>query len=108
MANLSEVFDRAAQANRSGIAVVEEDKQWTFDELSDEINRTAAVIRERIKGNTVGILLLNSQKFVVTLFAVWKAGKTAVPLNYLLQPQDIGFIVRDSGMSAVVSSQFFA
>src|SRR5579884_461030 len=105
---LPQAFERAAEAHRSRVALVEEGRQFTFEELSDEINRTAAVIRERVKGNTVGILLLNSHKFVTTLFAIWKAGKTAVPLNYLLPPADIGFIIRDSGMSALVSSQFFA
>jgi long-chain acyl-CoA synthetase len=107
MAYLSEIFEKAVQDNRSRTAVVEEGRQWTFGELSDEVDRIAAVIRERIKGDTVGILLLNSQKYVSTLFAVWKAGKTAVPLNYLLQPQEIGFIIKDSGMSGLVTSQFF-
>jgi long-chain acyl-CoA synthetase len=108
MAYLSELFERAVQESRSRLALVEESKRWTFGELSDDVNRTAAVIREKVRGDTVGILLLNSQKYVTTLLAVWKAGKTAVPLNYLLPPQDIGFIIRDSGMSALVSSQFFS
>lgn len=108
MAYLSELFEEAVEANRSRTAVIEENRQWAFGELSDEVNRIAAVIREKVKGDTVGILLLNSQKYVAALLAVWKAGKTAVPLNYLLQPADIGFIIKDSGMSALISSQFFA
>src|SRR5262249_12983026 len=36
------------------------------------------------------------------------AGKTAVPLNYLLPPAELGYIIKDSGMSAIVSSQFFS
>jgi fatty-acyl-CoA synthase len=55
----------------------------------------------------VGILLLNSQSYVATLLGIWKAGKTAVPLNYLLPPQELGYIIKDSGMSALVTSQFF-
>src|SRR5262249_47216371 len=86
----------------------EDTKRWTFAELADEVNRTAAYIKERVNGDAVGILLLNSQKYIVTMLAIWKAGKTAVPLNYLLPPAELGFIIRDSGMSAVVSSQFFA
>src|SRR4029453_12249204 len=100
--------DEAAQANRSRTALVEEDRSWTFGELADESNAIAAMLREKVAGDTVGILLLNSQKYVTTLLGVWKAGKTAVPLNYLLPPADIGFIIRDSGMSALISSQFFA
>jgi len=108
MTNLSDVFNKAAETSWSQVALVEEGGQRTFGELSDEINRIAALIHERVQGETVGILLLNSTKFVTTLFAIWKAGKTAVPLNYLLPPTDIGFIIRDSGMSALISSQFFA
>src|SRR5206468_5173456 len=65
------------------------------------------MLRENAPGDTVGILLLNSQRYVATLLAIWKAGKTAVPLNYLLPPAEIGFIIKDSGMSGLVSSQFF-
>src|SRR5437762_6542874 len=65
------------------------------------------MLREKVPGDTVGLLLLNSERYVATLLAVWKAGKTAVPLNYLLPPQELGFIIRDSGMSALVSSEFF-
>lgn len=107
MAYLPEIFDRAVKTNPSAAAVVEDTRVWTFAELADEVNRIAAVIREKVKGDTVGILLLNSQKYVATMLAAWKAGKTAVPLNYLLPPADLGFIIKDSGMSGLVSSQFF-
>jgi long-chain acyl-CoA synthetase len=107
MAYLPEVFDLVVKSKGSSDAVVEEKNRWTFAELSDEVNRVAATLKERVKGDTVGVLLLNSQKYVATMLAIWKAGKTAVPLNYLLPPADLGFIVKDSGMSALVSSQFF-
>jgi long-chain acyl-CoA synthetase len=107
MAYLPEVFEKAAKASASRIAVVEDAKYWTFAELSDEVNRLATFLMEQVKGDTVGVLLLNSQKYVATMLAIWKAGKTAVPLNYLLPPAELGFIIRDSGMSAMVSSQFF-
>ena len=108
MAWLSETFYKAVAANHSGVALVEEANQWTFGELANEVDRVAATIREKTPGDTVGILLLNSKQYVTTLLGVWKAGKTAVPLNYLLPPQELAFIIKDSGMSALVSSQFFA
>src|SRR5205814_8293474 len=79
----------------------------TFAELSEQADRIAATLREQVKGDTVGVLLLNSAEYLATLLGIWKAGKTAVPMNYLLPPAELGFIIRDSGMSAVVSSQFF-
>jgi long-chain acyl-CoA synthetase len=108
MSWLPEVFDRAAAANKTALAVVEDGKSCTFEELAGEVDRIAAFLRERVPGDVVGILLLNSQKYVAALLGVWKAGKTAVPLNYLLPPQELAFIIRDSGMSALISSRFFA
>jgi long-chain acyl-CoA synthetase len=107
MAYLPELFERAANSKPSNIAVVEDTSRWTFAELAEDVNKLAAVLRDRVKGQTVGVLLLNSQKYVATMLAIWKAGKTAVPLNYLLPPAELGFIIKDSGMSALVSSQFF-
>jgi long-chain acyl-CoA synthetase len=107
MAYLPEVFERAAKSNSSKVAVVEDTNRWTFAELADEVNRIAATLTQKVKGDTVGVLLLNSQKYVATMLAIWKAGKVAVPLNYLLPPADLGFIIKDSGMSALISSQFF-
>jgi long-chain acyl-CoA synthetase len=108
MAYLPEVFDRAAEANHSRVALIEENSRWTFAELSDQVNQIATLLKEKVKGDTVGVLLLNSQKYIATMLAIWKAGKTAVPLNYLLPPAELGFIIKDSGMSGLVSSQFFA
>jgi long-chain acyl-CoA synthetase len=108
MPYLPEVFDRAAAANRSSVALIEDSNRWTFAELSEEVNRIAGLLQQKVKGDTVGVLLLNSQKYIATMLAIWKTGKTAVPLNYLLPPAELGFIIKDSGMSALVSSQFFA
>src|SRR5215468_3224543 len=99
MIYLPEVFEFAVKSNPSSDAVIEDSKRWTFEEVSNEVNRIAAALKQQVKGDTVGILLLNSEKYVATLLAIWKAGKTAVPLNYLLPPAELGFIVKDSGMS---------
>src|SRR5215471_7555603 len=107
MAYLPERFEHAAGSHPSKTAVVEDTTRWTFAELSDEVNRIAATLKEQVRGDTVGVLLLNSQKYIATMLAIWKAGKTAVPLNYLLPPAELGFIIKDSGMSGLVSSQFF-
>ncbi len=107
MAYLPELFERAAELRPSSVAIIEETNRWTFAELSHEVNQIASVLKEQVKGDTVGVLLPNSQRYIATMLAIWKAGKTAVPLNYLLPPADLGFIIKDSGMSGLVSSQFF-
>jgi len=108
MSWLPEVFDKAAGRNNSLTALIEEDRKWTFGELAEEVDAVAAMLREKVPGDTVGILLLNSQTYVAALLGTWKAGKTAVPLNYLLPPQELAYIIKDSGMSALITSQFFS
>jgi long-chain acyl-CoA synthetase len=108
MPYLSEAFDSAVQSNSSSIALIEDANRWTFAELADEAHRIATLLKERVKGDTVGVLLLNSQRYIATMLGIWKAGKTPVPLNYLLPPGDLGFIIKDSQMSALISSQFFS
>ena len=108
MAYLPDLFEQAARSKPRNTAVIEDNNRWTFEDLSTEVTRIAAVLKERVKGDTVGVLLLNSQKYVATMLAIWKAGKTAVPLNYLLPPADLAFIIKDSGMSGLVSSAFFS
>ena len=107
MASLSEQFERSAAENSDRVALVDEvGRSWSYGELADEVGRLAGRFRE-VPGDTAGILLLNSQRYVVTMLALWKAGKTAVPLNYLLPPPDLGFILKDSGMASLVASKFF-
>jgi long-chain acyl-CoA synthetase len=108
MAFLSERFDRSADEHSDRVALVDEVGQsWTYERLADEVNRLSGRIREEVPGDTAGVLLLNSQRYIVSVLALWKAGKTVVPLNYLLPPADLGFILKDSGMSGLIASKFF-
>lgn len=104
---LSEHFKQSVENHRNRVALVDERGQsWTYEALGDEVERLAGRFRQ-LPGDTVGILLLNSQRYVITMLALWVAGKTAVPLNYLLPPADLGFILKDSGMGSLVASGFF-
>ncbi len=105
---LSEQFDSTVGQYRDRTALVDEaGRSWTYGELGDEVNRLARRLKSEVPGDVVGILLLNSQRYLISMLSIWKAGKTAVPLNYLLPPQDLGFIIKDSGMSALIASRFF-
>ncbi len=105
---LSEQFDSAVSRYPDRTALVDEvGRSWTYRELGDEVDRLARRLSSEVPGGVIGILLLNSQRYLVSMLSIWKAGKTAVPLNYLLPPQDLGFILKDSGMSALIGSGFF-
>jgi long-chain acyl-CoA synthetase len=64
--------------------------------LSREISR-------RSKAPNVGILLPTSGMFAPAMLGCWTAGRTAVPLNYLLSRSDLEYIAKDAGLDAVVA-----
>lgn len=108
MSFLSREFGQIVREHSDRVALIDEDgKPWTYVQLSDEVSRLSKRIREEVPGNTVGILLLNTQRYLISMLAIWRAGKTVVPLNYLLPPQDLGFILQDSGMSGLIASKAF-
>ncbi len=55
----------------------------------------------------VAMLMANSWKFVATFFGCASAGLVAMPINLMLNPQDIAWILRDSGATIVVADQQF-
>lgn len=50
----------------------------------------------------VAFLLGNSSRFVASFFGCAKAGIVALPLNLMLAPEDLGWIVTDAGARTVV------
>lgn len=69
------------------------------------------VIRRVILQNSqcprVGVCLPASTAGMGTLFGAWWAGRTVVPLNFLLQPRELAAIVADSGIDLILSTTHF-
>jgi long-chain acyl-CoA synthetase len=50
---------------------------------------------------TVGLLLPTSGAFPIAALGAWSAGKTIVPLNYLLKPDELQYVIEDSGIDTI-------
>ena len=55
----------------------------------------------------VGFLLGNSWRFVASFFGCAKAGLVALPVNLMLAPEDIAWVLGDSGTRTVVADAAF-
>lgn len=71
----------------------------------------AAGLSQRIAGATtlprVGILAPTSAAGAAAIVACWWAGKTPVPLNFLLGPEERGKVMRDAGLDLVLTIEHF-
>jgi acyl-CoA synthetase (AMP-forming)/AMP-acid ligase II len=85
-------------------------RRLTFTDLNERSNRVANALRLLgvKKGDRVGLLLMNGAEFVETFFAVAKIGAVNVPLNFRLVADELEFILKDSGVTVLISSADFA
>src|SRR5438094_756972 len=73
--------------------------------------RLADVMRRQVEAATsnphVGVMLPSSCAFASTAFGVLWAGRTLVPLNFLLQPAELAAVVADAGLDTIFSIRHF-
>ncbi|TMR90870.1 non-ribosomal peptide synthetase, partial [Nonomuraea basaltis] len=83
---IPELSDEIAAEAPGRVAVTCEGRSLTYEELSSASNRLARVLRRVLPPNGdgeafVGVRLPRSERFLVALLAVWKAGAAYVPLE---------------------------
>jgi len=82
-ATAPELFQAQASRVPHAIAVVHEQREWTYAQLNAQANRLARLLVSLGVGPEalVGAFLPQSADLVVTLLAIWKAGGAYVPLD---------------------------
>lgn len=79
----------------------------TFAALTGLASAFRGLILEQTHRDTVGLLLPASASFNAALFGALWAGKTAVPLNFLLSADELAAIARDAEFDLVISVGVF-
>jgi len=78
---------------------------FTYSGFDDEVNRAAGTLLSLgvSKGDRVSLLLTNRAEYLIFYFACFKIGAWAGPVNALLKPQEIEFIIANSEAGTVVT-----
>jgi acyl-CoA synthetase (AMP-forming)/AMP-acid ligase II len=108
--NVGSLLTQAARSAPQHPAVVYGDLRRTYREVNERADRMASAL-ERAgigKGDRVAILQHNCPELLETLFAIFKAGATAVPINSRSHPKEFAYIVADSGAKALVFTEEFS
>jgi len=72
----------------------------TLDRRSDQVAAFLAV-QGLHQGDRVGLYCTNSDLFVIAYFGILKAGCTVVPINVLLNPKEVAYVLGDAGARAL-------
>ncbi|HEY1685736.1 MAG TPA: AMP-binding protein [Tepidisphaeraceae bacterium] len=85
-------------------AIVDDRGILTFSQLAHLSGALAMYLNFRTQKPRVGLFLPSSGGFAVSFFATLFAGKTIVPINFLLSEREIGHIIADSEIDTVLTA----
>jgi long-chain acyl-CoA synthetase len=110
--SLRELLERRTVATPDKVFLFSEadGRRYTYAEFDRAVNRTAHLLSSRAevaKGDKVSLLMPNSPEYIIAYFACFKLGAIAGPVNSLLKPQELSYVLANSEAKALlVHSEF--
>ncbi len=86
------------------VAVVDDRQTYTYGKLALGSMVIAREIARATSNKHVGIMLPTSGVFPMSIMGVWRLGRVGVPLNYLLKPEELTYVIRDAGLDCIVTA----
>ena len=77
-----------------------------YAQLSNRVSKLAYSLRYSLalkKSDRVALIMKNCPEIIETIYAVWHAGLSVVPINAKLHPREFGYILEDSGAKVCFS-----
>jgi long-chain acyl-CoA synthetase len=87
------------------VVAVDDRRAWRGIDLLAGSWHLASAIERTTSASAVAVMLPTSGLTPMALLAGWALGKTVVPLNYLLSPADLAYVMADAGCDTVVTVQ---
>ncbi|BAT58185.1 long-chain-fatty-acid--CoA ligase FadD13 [Variibacter gotjawalensis] len=100
---IGDILRRTARRYPNKLGILCGDVSWTYAEFDRISNRLAhGLAAEGIAlGDRVAVLSRNSHAFAAIRFALARLGAVLVPINFMLNADEIAFILRSSGAKAL-------
>ncbi|MGC8514209.1 MAG: fatty acyl-CoA synthetase [Acidimicrobiales bacterium] len=107
---LGDVLHRTACRHPERLAVKSASGSFTYEQFEAAANRAAHSLAERglVKGDRLALLSHNCWQFAVLTFATAKLGVLLVPVNFMLNSAEVGYILGHCEANAVVTEDSLA
>ena len=108
--SLGDILHRSAARAPHKPAVLCGGVRWTYAELDDMCSRLAAGLAGHgvAKRTRVAVLARNSHAFVALRFALARLGAVLVPINFMLKPDEVAYILRHAGAALLATDSGLA
>ena len=103
--SVGDLLHRSAARYPGKLAVVAGDLRVSYAEFDAAVNRAAHALADRglAKGDRLALLSHNCWQYVLLVFAAARIGVVLVPVNFMLGPEEIAFILRHCGACGMVA-----
>ncbi|MCH2202473.1 MAG: long-chain fatty acid--CoA ligase [Fuerstiella sp.] len=107
--NIGKFLTQSARSIPQNPAIVHGSSMWTYAEFNERVNQFAnALVGLGVaKGDHVALLMYNGPQMLEAMFACFKVGCGAVPINFRLHPNEFTFIIDQSESKVVVATAQF-
>jgi fatty-acyl-CoA synthase len=102
---LDDIPRRSVRRFPSRIAIIDGATRLTFTEFDAAVDRVAAALAHQgmAKGDRMALLAHNCWQYPVLAFAAARIGAVLVPVNFMLGPDEVAYILDHSGAVALVA-----
>ncbi|MFB6456930.1 amino acid adenylation domain-containing protein [Chitinophaga sp. Hz27] len=104
--SIAALFEEQASLTPDNIALVFEETALTYAELNEQTTRLAAYLRNEYQisaNDTVGILLDRSEKLIIAILGILKAGAAYVPIDVDFPSARREFMMADVGIKVLIT-----
>ena len=99
--NVAYLLINTASNNPDRIAIISEEKRFSYKSFNERVNRLAQAMRRYglKKGDRVALMFFNTHHFAEVYFATIKLGAVLTPVNFRFVGEEIEYIVNNSESS---------
>ena len=107
--NFKELLNASASKHPNSTAIAFGQKKISYKMLDDLTSQIAAGLLNLgiKKQERVAIFLDNCPEFVISYYAILKAGAVVVPINYMFKMEEAKYILQDAAAVAVITSRTY-
>ncbi|MFI9591692.1 acyl-CoA synthetase [Nonomuraea sp. NPDC052265] len=104
---IGDLLRRSAARFPGKTAVIYGNVRQSYADLDLEVNRTANALAARgvAKGDRFALFSHNNHAFVVAYFALARLGAISVPINFMLGPREVAYILEHSGATGMLAEE---
>jgi fatty-acyl-CoA synthase len=104
-----DILEERAKSAPNADAIIFEDTHITYGEYFDNVIKSAKGLFAMgvRKGDHVGLWMTNRPEWCYTRHAVYKLGAVLIPINTRYKPEEVGYILKQGDIKALVMEQNF-